>query len=99
MTITLHLEQGTNPDTAQVQVQNKLQLATPRLPPEVQQQGISVTKAFKTFLVVIGFVSDDGSMSFPDIADYLSSNVQDPVTRTPAVGNFLFFAAQYAMPI
>src|SRR3979411_988662 len=68
MTITLNFEQGTNPDTAQVQVQNKLQLATPRLPPEVQQQGISVTKAFKTFLVVIGFVSDDGSMSFADIA-------------------------------
>src|SRR6202790_2591954 len=71
MTITLNFEQGTNPDTAQVQVQNKLQLATPRLPPEVQQQGISVTKAFKTFLVVIGFVSDDDSMSFAAIADYL----------------------------
>src|SRR6204780_5709819 len=68
MTITLYFAQGTNPDTAQVQVQNKLQLATPLLPPEVQQQGISVTKAFKTFLVVIGFVSDDDSMSFADIA-------------------------------
>jgi len=99
MTITLNFEQGTNPDTAQVQVQNKLQLATPRLPPEVQQQGISVTKAFKTFLVVIGFVSDDGSMSFADIADYLASNVQDPVSRTPGVGNFLLFGAQYAMRI
>src|SRR5882724_9051990 len=99
MTITLNFEQGTNPDTAQVQVQNKLQLATPRLPPEVQQQGISVTKAFKTFLVVIGFVSDDGSMSFADIADYLASNVQDPVSRTPGVGNFLLFGSQYAMRI
>src|SRR6202048_1732058 len=99
MTITLNFEQGTNPDIAQVQAQNKLQLATPLLPPEVQQQGISVTKAFKTFLVVIGFVSDDGSMSFADIADYLASNVQDPVSRTPGVGNFLLFGAQYAMRI
>src|ERR1700678_3707099 len=89
MTITLYFEQGTNPDIAQVQVQNKLQLATPLLPPEVQQQGISVTKAFKTFLVVIGFVSDDDSMSFADIADFVASNVQDPVSRTPGVGNYL----------
>src|ERR1700723_2992810 len=59
ITITLNFDQGTNPDIAQVQVQNKLQLATPLLPPEVQQQGIKVAKAFKTFLVVIGFVSDD----------------------------------------
>jgi multidrug efflux pump len=99
MTITLYFEQGTNPDTAQVQVQNKLQLATPLLPPEVQQQGISVTKAFKTFLVVIGFVSDDDSMSFADIADFVASNVQDPVSRTPGVGNYLLFGSQYAMRI
>src|ERR1700682_3333708 len=75
MTITLYFNQGTNPDIAQVQVQNKLQLATPLLPPEVQQQGIRVAKAFKTFLVVIGFVSDDGSMSNADIADFIASNV------------------------
>jgi multidrug efflux pump len=99
MTITLYFAQGTNPDTAQVQVQNKLQLATPLLPPEVQQQGISVTKAFKTFLVVIGFVSDDDSMSFADIADFVASNVQDPVSRTPGVGNYLLFGSQYAMRI
>src|SRR6202171_974249 len=97
--ITLNFEQGTNPDIAQVQVQNKLQLATPLLPPEVQQQGIKVAKAFKTFLVVIGFVSDDDSMSFADIADFLASNVQDPVSRTPGVGNYLLFGAQYAMRI
>src|ERR1700694_4711123 len=63
MTITLNFEQGTNPDIAQVQVQNKLQLATPLLPPEVQQQGIRVAKAFKTFLLAVAFVSTDGSMS------------------------------------
>jgi multidrug efflux pump len=99
MTISLNFEQGTNPDTAQVQVQNKLQLATPLLPPEVQQQGIRVAKGFKTFLVVIGFVSDDGSMSNADIADFIASNVQDPVSRTSGVGNYLLFGAQYAMRI
>src|ERR1700678_2955798 len=100
MTITLNFEQGTNPDIAQVQVQNKLQLATPLLPPEVQQQGISVTKAFKTFLVVIGFVSDDDSMSFADIADFVASNVQDPISRINGFGDFQTFGgAQYAMRI
>jgi hydrophobe/amphiphile efflux-1 (HAE1) family protein len=99
MTITLNFEQGTNPDIAQVQVQNKLQLATPLLPPEVQQQGISVAKASKTFLVVIGFVSDDGSMSNADIADFIASNVQDPVSHTPGVGAYQLFGAQYAMRI
>ena len=58
MTITLYFEQGTNPDIAQVQVQNKLQLATPLLPQEVQQQGMRVAKATRNFLVVVGFVSD-----------------------------------------
>ncbi len=60
ITITLNFEQGTNPDIAQVQVQNKLQLAQPRLPQAVQQQGIRVAKATKNFLVVVGFVSTDG---------------------------------------
>src|SRR6202022_3125256 len=63
MTITLNFEQGTNPDIAQVQAQNKLQLATPLLTPEVQQQGIKVAKATKNFLVVGGFVSTAGGMS------------------------------------
>src|SRR6267378_5851558 len=99
MSITLNFEQGTSPDIAQVQVQNKLQLATSLLPPEVQQQGIKVAKAFKTFLVVIGFVSDDDSMSFADIADFLASNVQDALSRTPGVGDYQLFGAQYAMRI
>src|ERR1700727_2476028 len=71
MTITLNFEQGTNPDIAQVQVQNKLQLATPLLPVEVQLQGIRVAKATKNFLLVIGFVSRDGSMQGSDISDYI----------------------------
>jgi multidrug efflux pump len=99
MTITLNFDQGTNPDIAQVQVQNKLQLATPLLPPEVQQQGIRVAKATKNFLLVVGFVSTDGSMSNPDISDFIASNVQDPVSRTPGVGDYQLFGAQYAMRI
>jgi len=99
MTITLTFEQGTNPDIAQVQVQNKLQLATPLLPLEVQQQGIRVAKATKNFLLVIGFVSTDGSLSSGDIADFIASTVQDPVSRTKGVGDYQLFGAQYAMRV
>jgi multidrug efflux pump len=80
-------------------VQNKLALATPLLPTEVQQQGISVTKATVNFLMVVGFVSTDGSLSGEDIADYVASHVQDPVSRTPGVGILQLFGAQYAMRI
>jgi len=99
MTITLNFEQGTSSDIAQVQVQNKLALATPLLPIEVQQQGISVTKATVNFLMVVGFVSSDGSLSGEDIADYVASHVQDPMSRTPGVGTLQLFGAQYAMRI
>ncbi len=100
MTITLNFKQGTNPDIAQVQVQNKLQLATPLLPPEVQQQGIRVAKATKNFLLAIAFVSTDGSMSSGDIGDFVVSNIQDPISRLNGVGDFQTFGgAQYAMRI
>lgn len=99
MTITATFEQGTNSDTAQVQVQNKLNLATPLLPQEVQQQGIRVTKAVKNFLLVIGVVSRDGSMNKDDLSNYIVSNMQDPISRTAGVGDFQVFGAQYAMRI
>src|SRR5271154_6953123 len=99
MTITLSFEQGTNPDIAQVQVQNKLQLATPLLPPEVQLQGIRVAKSTRNFLLVIGFFSEDGSMSSGDIGDFIASNVQDAVSRTAGVGDYQVFGAQYSMRI
>src|SRR6202049_853318 len=83
MTITLYFEQGTNPDIAQVQVQNQLQLATPLLPQEVQAEGIRVAKATRNFLLVIGFYSADGTMRSDDIADYVASHVQDLISRTP----------------
>ncbi len=99
MTITLYFEQGTNPDIAQVQVQNKLQLATPLLPIEVQQEGLRVAKATRNFLLVIGFYSTDGSMSSEDVSDYIASYVQDPISRTPGVGDYQLFGTQYAMRI
>ncbi len=98
-TITLTFRQGTNPDTAQVQVQNKVQLAVPRLPQTVQQQGIRVAKATNNFLLVVGFVSTDGRMTNSDISDFLTSNVQDPLSRTPGVGDYQVFGSQYAMRI
>ncbi|MFY1664785.1 efflux RND transporter permease subunit [Pseudomonas sp. Pseu.R1] len=99
MTITVTFNQGTNPDIAQVQVQNKLNLATPLLPQEVQQQGLRVTKAVKNFLLVIGLVSEDGSMAKEDLSNYIVSNIQDQIARTPGVGDFQVFGSQYAMRI
>ncbi len=99
ISITLSFEQGTNPDIAQVQVQNKLQLAQPRLPQAVQQQGIRVAKATKNFLVVLGFVSTDGRLSTVDLSDFIASTVQDPLSRTNGVGDYQLFGSEYAMRI
>jgi multidrug efflux pump len=99
ITITLDFDQGTNPDIAQVQVQNKLQLAEPRLPLVVQQQGIQVAKATKNFLVVVGFVSTDDAMGSADLGDFIASSVQDSVSRTSGVGDYQLFGAQYGMRI
>jgi hydrophobe/amphiphile efflux-1 (HAE1) family protein len=99
VTVSLTFKSGTDPDIAQVQVQNKLQLAMPLLPQEVQQQGISVKKSSSSFLMVAGFISQDGSMSQDDIADYISSNIKDPISRTAGVGDVQLFGAQYAMRI
>ena len=97
--ITLTFESGTNPDIAQVQVQNKLQLAMPLLPQEVQRQGINVAKSSSGFLNVVGFVSEDGSMDEHDISDYVGSNVLDPLSRVPGVGSIQVFGGKYAMRI
>jgi hydrophobe/amphiphile efflux-1 (HAE1) family protein len=97
--ITLTFAPGTNPDIAQVQVQNKLQLALPLLPAQVQQLGIRVTKSSVSFLMAIGLVSTDGRMSKFDLANYLVSNMQDPISRIDGVGNFNVFGTQYAMRV
>lgn len=97
--LTLTFNSGTDPDIAQVQVQNKLQLAMPLLPQEVQQQGVSVEKSSSSFLMVAGFISEDGTMKQEDIADYVGSNVKDPISRTTGVGDVQLFGSQYAMRI
>lgn len=97
--ITLTFDNGTDPDIAQVQVQNKLQLAMTLLPQEVQQQGVTVSKSSSGFLQVLGFVSEDGSMSKDDIADYITSNIVDPLSRVQGVGTLQVFGAKYAMRI
>jgi multidrug efflux pump len=99
MTITMYFLQGTDSDIAQVQVQNKLQLALPLLPTEVQQQGIRVVKSTRNFLMIIAFDSTDGSMNSSDIGDFIASKVQDPISRTSGVGDFQLFGSQYAMRI
>ncbi|MEA9393922.1 efflux RND transporter permease subunit [Lelliottia amnigena] len=99
VTITLTFQSGTDPDIAQVQVQNKLQLAMPLLPQEVQQQGIGVEKSSSSFLLVAGFVSDNKTLTQDDISDYVASNVKDAISRTSGVGDVQLFGAQYAMRI
>jgi hydrophobe/amphiphile efflux-1 (HAE1) family protein len=98
-TTTLTFAPGTNPDIAQVQVQNKLQLAVPLLPAQVQQSGVRVTKSTNAFLMFVGFISTDNSMSKFDIANYVVSHVQDPISRVSGVGNFNVLGTQYAMRI
>ena len=99
VTITLTFEQGTDPDIAQVQVQNKLQAATSLLPQEVQRQGLQVAKSSANFLLIIGLYSTDGSHSGSDLSDYVVSRLQDPISRVNGVGELQVFGAQYAMRI
>lgn len=99
LTLTLTFESGTNADIAQVQVQNKLQLATPLLPQEVQQQGIQVKKSSSGFLMVAGFINTSGTMTQNDIADYIGANIKDAISRVSGVGDTQLFGAQYAMRI
>ncbi|NRB22313.1 efflux RND transporter permease subunit [Shewanella sp.] len=97
--ITLTFNAEADPDIAQVQVQNKLQLAMPLLPQEVQAQGVDVSKSSAGYLMVLGFVSQDGSLDKNDISDYVASNIQDAMGRVPGVGTVQLFGAQYAMRI
>ena len=97
--VTLTFTSGTNPDTAQVQVQNKLQQATPLLPQIVQLQGISVSKSSGSFLMVLAFVSQDGRLSAGDIGDYIASHILDPLNRVQGVGSVQVFDSKYAMRI
>ena len=97
--VTLTFDQGANPDIAQVQVQNKLQLATPLLPTQVQQQGLVVAKATRNFLLIMALYSESGAHTNADLGDYIVSNIQDPLSRVSGVGDTQVFGGQYAMRI
>ena len=97
--IELTFEPGTNPDIAQVQVQNKLSLAVPLLPDAVQRQGIQVTKSSAGYLLVIAFTAVDGAYSSTELADFITTNVQDTMSRVNGVGEVQVFGSPYAMRI
>ncbi|GGO78751.1 multidrug efflux RND transporter permease subunit [Marinobacterium nitratireducens] len=97
--VTLTFAAGTDPDIAQVQVQNKLQAATTQLPAAVQQQGLDVSKSSSSFLMVVSLISTDGRMSREDLGDYVASNLREPLSRVSGVGDVTQFGGQYAMRI
>ena len=97
--VTLTFQTGTDPDIAQVQVQNKLAQATPLLPEPVQRQGVTVQKSSAGFLMVIGLISEDGRLEQVDLADYMSSNLVDEFSRIEGVGEVQVFGSQYAMRV
>ncbi len=99
VSITMTFKAGTDPNIAQVQVQNKLQLAVPLLPQIVQRSGIQVVKSTRNFLLIVGLVSEDGSMDRNALTDYMVSNLQDIVSRLEGVGELQLFGTQNAMRI
>ncbi|MDR6126288.1 multidrug efflux pump [Sphingomonas sp. SORGH_AS802] len=99
VTITVTFDKGTDPDIAQVQVQNQVQQALPRLPQQVQQQGLIVRKSNPDFLLVAAVYDTTDRTTNRDVSDYLTSSLQDPLGRTPGVGDTNVFGSQYAMRI
>ncbi|MDB5659442.1 MAG: acriflavine resistance protein, partial [Cypionkella sp.] len=99
ISITLTFELGTDPDIAQVQVQNKLAQAQAGLPETVTRQGVTVEKSATGFLMVVGLVSDSGALSNIDLNDYLASNLVEPISRLEGVGKVQVFGSEYAMRI
>ncbi|MDK9777743.1 MULTISPECIES: efflux RND transporter permease subunit [unclassified Vibrio] len=98
-TITLTFDSEADPDIAQVQVQNKLQLAMTSLPMEVQSQGIVVNKSNTSFLMVVAVYSEDPDFTENDIGDFVVTNIQDPISRVTGVGQVQAFGSQYAMRV
>lgn len=99
LSIMLTFEQGTDPDTAQVQVQNKVQQALPLLPEEVRQQGVTVEKSSSAFALIIALYSEDGSHDQNDLGDIMGSMLQDPISRINGVGSAGILGTQYAMRV
>jgi multidrug efflux pump len=99
VTIQITFDKGTDPDIAQVQVQNRVQQAISRLPQQVQQQGLTVTKSNPDFLMIVGIYDATDRSTNQDVSDYLVSNLQDTIGRIQGVGDVNVFGSQYAMRI
>jgi multidrug efflux pump len=99
VSITVTFEKGTDPDIAQVQVQNQVQQTISRLPQQVQQQGLVVRKSNPDNLLIVGVYDETDKLTNQDVSDYLVSNLQDPLGRIPGIGDSNVFGAQYAMRI
>ena len=99
VTVTVTFEKGTDPDIAQVQVQNQVQQTLSRLPQQVQQQGLVVRKSNPDNLLIVGVYDETDKLTNQDVSDYLVSNLQDPLGRIPGIGDSNVFGAQYAMRI
>ncbi|HLS17945.1 MAG TPA: efflux RND transporter permease subunit [Paenalcaligenes sp.] len=97
--ITATFEPGTDPDLAQVDVQNRISNVTSNLPAAVMEQGLKVEQSTASFLMVVALSSEDGRMDQVDLADYIKRNVQNAVSRVPGVGQFQLFASSRAMRI
>ena len=97
--VELTFAPGTDPDLAWAQVQNKLQLAMASLPQVVQRQGVKVSKTTRNYLLMVGLVSEDGSMDGYDLQDYAQSSLEKVLSRVPGVGEVEIFGSQYAMRI
>jgi len=99
VTISATFDKGTDPDIAQVQVQNQVQQALPRLPQQVQQQGLRVTKSNPDFLMIVAIYDETDRLDRSDISDYLTTNLEDRLARTEGVGEVNVFGSPYAMRI
>ena len=99
VTITATFNNGTNPDIAQVQVQNKVQQALPRLPSQVQQQGLTVQKRQPDYLMLVALYDTSDQTASADVADFMVSKLQDPLSRVNGVGEVDAFGTQYAMRV
>jgi hydrophobe/amphiphile efflux-1 (HAE1) family protein len=97
--VELTFAPGTDPDLAWAQVQNKLQLAMANLPEVVQRQGVKVSKSTRNWLLLVGLISEDGSMDGNDLRDYAQSNLEKVLSRVPGVGEVEVFGSQYAMRV
>ncbi len=97
--VTITFEAGTDPDIAQVQVQNKLQQATTQLPQEVQQYGITVQKSTSSFLMAVALISPNNKYESGDLADYVVSNFKEPISRLDGIGDIIVFGGQYSMRV